>query len=139
MRLTILGCAVLAIATGCDTSGGGFLGLSTGTGGGTGRATKLAFTVQPTGAAAGGTMPAVQVSAENAAGVADTTDTAAVTVGIGTNPSSGSLGGITTIKATAGVAVFNSLTISKAGNGYTLTASQSGLTSATSSAFNITP
>jgi hypothetical protein len=37
-----------------------------------------------------------------------------------------------------GVATFSNLSINKTGSGYTLTASHSGLTSATSSSFNVT-
>src|SRR5207237_544647 len=49
----------------------------------------------------------------------------------------GTLSGTTTVAAVGGLATFSSLSITKAGTGYTLTASSTGLTSATSSAFDI--
>src|SRR4029077_585188 len=61
-----------------------------------------------------------------------------ISVAIGANPGAGALGGTTKKSATAGVASFNNLTISKPGSGYTLTASAAGLTGATSNAFTIT-
>jgi len=64
--------------------------------------------------------------------------TASVTLAIGTNPSSGILGGTITMAASGGIATFNNLTIDKPGTGYTLTAACPGLTGAPSSAFNIT-
>src|SRR6266550_2163971 len=50
----------------------------------------------------------------------------------------GTLSGTTSVNAVNGVATFSTLSINNAGNGYTLTASASGLTGATSTAFNIT-
>jgi hypothetical protein len=41
------------------------------------------------------------------------------------------------VALTSGVASFSTLSLSKAGTGYTLTAGTSGLTAATSVAFNI--
>jgi hypothetical protein len=137
MRFAILGCAALLVLAGCE----GLPEVTTlglGTGGGT-NGSALQFSVEPAGAAAGGTMPAVQVTALTTSGVTDTSFVGTVMIAIGTNPSAGSLGGITSVAAAAGVATFNNLTISKAGNGYTLVASSSGLTSATSSTFDITP
>ncbi len=64
--------------------------------------------------------------------------TAAVTVGIGTNPSSGTLSGTKTVSAVNGTATFNNLSIDKLGAGYTLNASGTDFISATSSAFNVT-
>src|SRR5439155_100880 len=46
--------------------------------------------------------------------------------------------GTTSVNAVSGVATFSTLSINNAGNGYTLTASASGLTGATSASFNIT-
>src|SRR3989449_404447 len=65
------------------------------------------------------------------------TATTSITVAIGTNPASGTLSGTTTVAAVSGVATFSDLSIDKAGTGYTVTASATGLTGATSSAFNI--
>src|SRR5207253_1278691 len=105
---------------------------------GVGAAAKLVFAVQPSNAAAGaGITPAMQVAVQDAQGNPVTTATTSITVAIGTNPASGTLSGTTTVAAVNGVATFSHLSIDKAGAGYTLTASASGLTSGTSSAFNI--
>ena len=103
-------------------------------------ASKLVFAQQPTNTAAGASItPAVTVKVEDANGDLVNTSTASVTIAIGNNPSSGTLSGTKTVSAVNGVATFSDLSINKTGNGYTLTASSSGLTNATSSAFNITP
>ncbi len=81
--------------------------------------------------------PPVTVSAQDAAGNTVTTFTGAVTVAIGANPGSATLGGTVTRTAVAGVASFADLTITKRGSPYTLTASASGLTSGTSAAFAV--
>ena len=105
-------------------------------------ASQLVWGVQPTNTVAGGTItPAVTVKVEDASGnvISDGPgSTASVSMAIGTNPASGVLGGTTTVNAVAGVANFSTLTINTQGTGYTLVASSSGLTSATSNSFNIT-
>jgi hypothetical protein len=67
-----------------------------------------------------------------------TTSTASITLAIGTNPGAGTLAGTVTKAATSGVASFTGLSINNVGTGYTLIATASGLTGATSSTFNIT-
>jgi hypothetical protein len=101
--------------------------------------TKLVFGSQPSNTGGGSTItPAVTVLIEDAGGNV-INDTRNVTVAIGTNPSGGTLSGTATVAAVAGVATFNTLSINKAGNGYTLTASSvSPLTTPSSSPFNIT-
>ena len=64
----------------------------------------------------------------------DNTDV--VTLALGTNPGAATLGGITQATVSGGVATFSNLTVSAAGNGYTLTAASGSLTGATSAAFN---
>ncbi|HYU00563.1 MAG TPA: hypothetical protein VEK85_09300, partial [Gemmatimonadales bacterium] len=104
-----------------------------------GAATQLAFTVQPSNAVAGRTIsPAVQVSARDAQGNLVTGFAGSVTVALGTNPSSGTLAGTTTVPAVSGVATFGTLSVDKVGTGYTLTAATTGLTGTTSNSFNIT-
>ncbi|MBI3749060.1 MAG: hypothetical protein HY262_09495 [Chloroflexi bacterium] len=103
-----------------------------------GSAAKLAFGVQPTNTAAGAAItPAVTVIIQDAGGNA-TAGTANVAMAIGTNPGGGTLGGTTTVAAVAGTATFSTLSINKSGTGYSLVASSTGLTSATSTLFNIT-
>src|SRR5881296_2023145 len=105
---------------------------------GVGAAAKLAFIVQPSNALAGGAItPAMQVAVQDAQGNTVTTATTTITVAIGTNPASGTLAGTKTVAAVNGVATFSTLSLNLAGTGYTLTATATGLTSATSSAFNI--
>jgi len=62
-----------------------------------------------------------------------------VTLAIGTNAGGGTLSGGTTVAASGGLAVFDSLRINKPGVGYTLTATTtaSGVAAATSSPFTI--
>jgi hypothetical protein len=111
---------------------------------GSGTATKLVFRAQPgtsTATQPFGTQPVVAIT--DAGGNTVTTGTAAtrtVTLSIGTNPGGGVLtctGGLSKV-AVAGVATFAGCAISRPGNGYTLVAASSGLTSATSSPFNVT-
>ena len=59
-----------------------------------GAASQLAFTVQPSSAAAGASIsPAVQVTVQDALGNTVTGSTASITVAIGTNPGGGALSG----------------------------------------------
>jgi hypothetical protein len=103
-------------------------------------ASKLVFTVTPSGGASGAvwaTQPVVQVQDETGAVV--TTSTATITLAIGTNPAAGTLSGCAGLTAAAGVVTVTGCKIDKAGVGYTLVASSSGLASGTSGPFNITP
>src|SRR5204862_461284 len=105
-----------------------------------GTATQLAFTQQPSTTVAGATIsPAVQVTALDAAGNLVPTFTGSVTVALGNNPGGSTLGGTTPVAAVNGVARFVDLSLNKTGTGYTLTASASGFTPGTSTAFDITP
>jgi hypothetical protein len=54
-----------------------------------------------------------------------------------TNPGGGSLSGTTVRNASFGIAAFTGLSINQPASGYTLSATSSGLTSATSGAFNV--
>jgi hypothetical protein len=101
--------------------------------------TALAFVVQPTNAGAGTAItPAVQVEIRDQFGARLTTATNSVGVAIGTNPGGGTLSGTTSVAAVNGVATFSNLSIDQVGTGYTLAASSTGLTGATSTGFNIT-
>lgn len=124
--------------TGTDTVTAGLSGSQAGIVVNPGPPTKLAFTVQPTNAAAGGPIaPAVQVTLQDAAGNT-TTATSQVTIALGSNPGSATLSGTTTVNAVAGIATFTNLSLNKVATGYTLIASSTGVTSATSNPFNIT-
>src|SRR6185295_7896803 len=56
---------------------------------------------------------------------------------ISANPGNGTLSGTNTVNAVSGVATFSNLSIDKSGTGYTLLATSSSLTAATSATFNI--
>jgi hypothetical protein len=100
----------------------------------------VAYLVQPGTVVAGASIsPAVQVRLIDGAGNTVTTATNTVTVALGANPGSSTLGGPTSAAAVAGVATFGSLTLNRSAAGYTLTAASTGLTGATSSAFTVNP
>src|SRR5205809_933465 len=105
-----------------------------------GAATRLSFTVHPSNARTGAVIsPAVQVAIQDAFGNAVATATNLVTAALGNNPSGSTLSGTTTASPINGRATFSDLSVDKAGKGYTLAASATGLTDATSIAFNINP
>src|SRR5438034_884572 len=153
---TLAGTATVAASAGVatfanlsiDKAGTGYTLTATGAGSATstafnitaGTATQLVFSVQPSTTSAGAAItPAVQVTALDASNNTATGFTGNVTVAIGTNPSGGTLAGTTTVAASGGVATFSTLSIDKAGTGYTLVTSASSVTGTTSNAFNITP
>jgi fibronectin type 3 domain-containing protein len=101
-------------------------------------ATQVVFTTQPTSTTAGLTLaPAVQVAVEDQFGHVVSTDTSSVTLALGANPGASTLSGTLTVAAVNGVATFSSLSLNQGGTGYTLTAADGSLTTATSSTFNI--
>ena len=102
-------------------------------------ANKLSFVQQPTDTVAGANIsPAVTVRVEDQFGNTVTVDGTPITLAISTNPAAGTLSGTLTQNTVAGVATFADLSIDKAGVGYRLAASSTGLTSATSDLFDIT-
>jgi hypothetical protein len=105
-------------------------------------AAKLAVTVQPASSTAGVAIsPSVQVSVQDALGNTVPSATTSITVAVttGTGAAGATLGGTKTVSASSGIAAFSTLSLDKAASGYTLTATASGMTSATSSAFTISP
>ncbi|HKA58962.1 MAG TPA: hypothetical protein VKD28_10140, partial [Gemmatimonadales bacterium] len=104
-----------------------------------GTATRLAFTVQPSSAVAGVAIsPAVRVTAQDNFGNTATGFAGTITMAIANNPAGGVLSGTIAVAPVSGVSVFSNLMINQPGTGYTLRATATGLTLATSSAFNIT-
>ncbi|RPH76533.1 MAG: hypothetical protein EHM80_14440, partial [Nitrospiraceae bacterium] len=106
-----------------------------------GPATKLAIGTQPSSTQAGNSInPPVTVLIQDANGNLVSTETRSVTIALGANPVGGTLAGTKTVSAVGGIAPFSNLSIDKpsTGFGYTLAASATGLTSATTGAFNIT-
>ena len=105
-----------------------------------GTASKLVFTVQPTDELSNVNIaPSVQITVQDSSGNTVTGSSASISVLIGTNPGNDTLGGTLTRAASTGVATFSDLSIDKTGIGYTLAASSTGLTGATSTPFNILP
>src|SRR5438105_2966365 len=102
--------------------------------------THLGFTQQPSQATeAGATItPPVQVAALDASEHVVQGFTGAIGLALEPASNGGTLSGGTPINAVNGIATFPSLSVDKAGTGYTLRATTSGLTDGTSSAFNIT-
>jgi len=102
-------------------------------------AARLAFTTQPGNTSAGTTIsPAVRVAIQDAFGNSVSSAAGTISLALSANPSGGTLAGTTSAAAVNGVATFGDLSIARAGTGYTITASSGALTSATSSAFDIT-
>jgi len=99
---------------------------------------RLVVTAAPTSANAGAPF-AVSVEIRNAAGVKVATATDAVTLSItgGTGTAGAHLRGTLTVAASAGVADFQGVSVDSVGEGYTLTASASGLFSGASPALAI--
>src|SRR6266699_62684 len=96
-----------------------------------GPATQLQFTIEPTTVTAGAPL--------DPEGNPVPGFTGNVTVAFGGTSGAGvTLGGTTTVAAVHGVATFGDLTVSKAGTGYWLTGSSTGLARAASDAFEVT-
>src|SRR5437899_3517975 len=103
--------------------------------------THLGFTQEPhqTTEAGATITPPVQVAALDASEHVVQGFTGSIGLALEPASNGGTLSGGTPINAVNGIATFPSLSVDKAGTGYTLRATASGLTDATSSAFNITP
>src|SRR2546429_200973 len=103
--------------------------------------TRLGCTQQPsqTTEAGAAITPPVQVAALDASEHVAQGFTGAIGLALEPASNGGTLSGGTPINAVNGMATFPSLSVDKAGTGYTLRATASGLTDATSSTFNVTP
>jgi len=132
VNLTGVGYTIVASATGLTAATSQPFNIGFGT------ATKLAFIQQPTNVQAGSIIaPAVTVAIQDANGNTVATATDSVFLNLGANPGGSSLSG-NRVQAVAGIATFNGLVLTAAGNGYTLVASSGSLTGATSTPFNVT-
>ena len=99
---------------------------------------KLAYFQQPTDVVANATMsPPVQVAIEDQFGNVVTNATNTVQLAIATNPGTGVLSGGGPVGPVNGIVSFTAVSIDQAGNGYTLQATASGLSSVTSNPFNV--
>jgi sugar lactone lactonase YvrE len=109
-------------------------------GSGVGPAAKLAFTQEPSSSTTGAAFPTQPtVAVEDASGNIVTTDSSSVKLAL-TGGTAGAVLSCATnpLAASSGVAAFSNCAVSKAGTGYTLTATDGSLTSAVSTSFNIT-
>ena len=143
MRISFTVVALAALVTvGCPnpdllTSRNRGIAISGGGGGGTGRNT-LRFTVQPSQATAGNIItPAIQVTVFDSLGIPNSAFTSPILIAIGINPVGGNLSGTLSVTPVNAIASFGDLVISSSGAGYTLVASASGATNASSAAFTI--
>ncbi len=103
-------------------------------------ATHLAFIVQPTTTGAGLILlPTVFVNVQDAFGKTIKGFTGTISLALSANVGGATLSGTTTVAAGEDGAEFTDLRISQVGSGYTLVATASGLTGATSVTFDITP
>src|SRR6266550_1780315 len=99
---------------------------------------QLAFQLQPVAAEPNLAMSLpVKVAVQDASGRTVTSATSAVTLALGSNPTSAALSGVTTVNAVGGVATFTDLRLDRFGTGYTLVATPATLTGATSQAFMV--
>lgn len=99
-------------------------------------ASQLTFATLPAPATAAVPFTVV-VAARDSIGNVAAGFTGRVTLALGTNPGTSSLGGADTATAVAGTATFAGLTLHKMGKGYTLVASGGGLPAATSAPFDV--
>ena len=99
-------------------------------------ATALQFVAQPVATTVDTFLPPVTVQIVDSVGNRVTSSTASVTVA--STPDGARLLGTKTRNAVAGLATFDDLSVTVVATGYTLQATSSGLTSATSAAFAIT-
>jgi len=148
--LTIAAVSGLAKFTGIsiDNSGSGYTltasamgltGATSSTFNVIGMATQLVFTQQPPNIVSLNSTFRVQVSVEDVSNNVVTSATNPIILSILNNPGSppGALSGTLTVNAVSGVATFSDLSINNVGNGYTLQAIATGLSNATSDAFNV--
>jgi hypothetical protein len=100
-------------------------------------ATKLVVTSQPPTRVFGGIGFGLSVTALDPYGNVDTNLARGLTAALAANPGGATLGGTLTLSAQNGVTTFSGLTLDKAGAGYTLQITGSGLTGATTSAIEV--
>jgi hypothetical protein len=103
-----------------------------------GTASLLVITLQPPASVAAGAGFSLGVAAEDAFGNVDPRYNGTVTISLANDPGGATLRGTQTMTASGGTATFAGLNLNKAGADATLEASGSGLSSATSSAIEVT-
>jgi hypothetical protein len=104
-----------------------------------GKATQLVATTEPVANIGAGKTLTFVVTAEDAYDNVDTTFSGLVSVSLANNPGNSDLSGTNPVPAVNGVSSFTNLSLDRSGKGYTLQGSTSGVTSALSTPFNVTP
>ena len=102
-------------------------------------AARLEFTPPPNATAGDPLSPAVRVSAIDSTGSVDSAFHGTVTLTLGEHPEGAALRGTRTLDAVRGVTNFADLSVNRAGTGYTLVATATGVRGATSPAFDVAP
>ena len=97
----------------------------------------LVVTTQPPASVVVGAGFGVTVTFMYSADEVDSSYDGTVTVSLDNNPGGAMLGGTLTVAAQSGAAIFSGLSLNEPDIGYTLSFSTSGLTTATSNAFNV--
>ena len=100
-------------------------------------ATELEVLTQPPASVVAGTGFGLTIAVADASGNLVATFDGNVTIALAANPGGGELSGELTVTAVNGVATFTGLSINVASAGYTLQATSSGLTAATTSAVTV--
>src|SRR5205814_1675253 len=100
------------------------------------KSTRLVVTSPPATSVAAGSGFGLVVQAQDALGNLDTSFNGPVTIAL-TNPAGAALSGTTTVNAVNGVATCSGRFLNNLAPGYTLVATSSGLTAATTAAFNV--
>jgi uncharacterized delta-60 repeat protein len=98
---------------------------------------QLAFATEPVNGTTNAPLATVKVNVEDPSGAVSASDQSNVTLAIASGPGGATLGGTVTETASAGVATFSNLTLTTPGT-YTLIATDTGDTSATSTSFTVT-
>jgi hypothetical protein len=102
-------------------------------------ASQLIITSGPPSTVTAGSSFGLTVTAEDRFGNVATQFAGGVAVALQSNPTGASLGGIVSLTASSGVAVFGGLALDTAANGYTIQGTSAGLSSATTGSFDVTP
>jgi hypothetical protein len=100
-------------------------------------ASRLVLMSEPPATMRAGSRFNLSVAAEDSLGNLATNYTGSITLTLANNPSGGYLTGPVTVAVVGGIAVFSGLSVDRAGQGYSLTASNNGL-STTTTPFDLT-
>jgi len=136
---TFTGLALDTVGNGytLQVSSGGLTSTTTGALNVTPPATQLAVTSLPPTSVIAGSSFGLTVSVEDAFNHVVPSFNGNVTIALASDPGGGNLGGTLTVTAVNGVATFVGLTINTVGTGYTLQATSSGLTDATTAVVTV--